>query len=146
MTPREGGVSLLFDIWNFDCSCGCGGYIGAMCFGVFLNQFFAWLLVLGGSITLLNFLLICGTPKTTSFLSFKALHFGVRLWLLLQPIPNPTMLIFLVVMWFLAHVNVFLFVRGQAWHAPNLLSIRRSIILSLENVRSKLLVHCHCSF
>jgi hypothetical protein len=74
------------------------------------------------------------------------LHFGVRLWLLLQPIPNPTMLIFLVVMWFLAHVNVFLFVRGQAWHAPNLLSIRRSIILSLENVRSKLLVHCHCSF
>jgi hypothetical protein len=38
------------------------------------------------------------------------LHFGVRLWLLLQHIPNPTMLIFLVVMWFLAHVNVFLFV------------------------------------
>jgi hypothetical protein len=51
---------------------------------------------------------------------------------LLQPIPNPTMLIFLVVMWFLAHVNVFLFVWVQAWHVPNLLGTKRSIILSLE--------------
>ncbi len=48
MTPREGGVSLLFDIWNFDCSCGCGGYIGAMCFGVFLNQFFCMVASVGG--------------------------------------------------------------------------------------------------
>jgi uncharacterized membrane protein HdeD (DUF308 family) len=76
-------------------------------FGIPIDQLFAWLLVVAGAITLLNFLLVCGAPGTTSFLLLGALHLGVGLWMLLQPVPNPTMLIFLIAGWFLVHVYIF---------------------------------------
>lgn len=76
-------------------------------FGIPIDQLFAWLLVVAGAITLLNFLLVCGAPGTTSFLLLGALHLGVGLWMLLQPVPNPTMLIFLIAGWFLVHVYIY---------------------------------------
>ncbi|KAG0567052.1 hypothetical protein M758_7G100500 [Ceratodon purpureus] len=68
-----------------------------------LDQLIAWLLVVGGAVTLLQFFLVCGAPGTTSFLLLGALHLGVGLWMLLQPVPNPTMLVFIVCGWFLVH-------------------------------------------
>lgn len=68
-----------------------------------LDQLIAWLLVAGGAVTLLQFFLVCGAPGTTSFLLLGALHLGVGLWMLLQPVPNPTMLVFIVCGWFLIH-------------------------------------------
>ncbi|CAK9197890.1 unnamed protein product [Sphagnum troendelagicum] len=72
-------------------------------FGFPIDQLLAWLLVLGGAVTLLNFFLICGAPGTLSFLLLGALHLGVGLWLLLQPVPDPTTLLFVIAGWFLAH-------------------------------------------
>lgn len=71
-----------------------------------LDQLIAWLLVVGGAVTLLQFFLVCGAPGTTSFLLLGALHLGVGLWMLLQPVPNPTMLVFIVCGWFLVHVSI----------------------------------------
>lgn len=68
-----------------------------------LDQLLAWLLVAGGGVTLLQFILVCGAPGTTAFLLLGALHLGVGLWMLLQPVPNPTMLIFIIAGWFLIH-------------------------------------------
>ncbi len=74
-------------------------------FGFPIDQLLAWLLVLGGAVTLLNFFLICGAPGTLSFLLLGALHLGVGLWLLLQPVPDPTTFLFVIAGWFLAHVS-----------------------------------------
>jgi uncharacterized membrane protein HdeD (DUF308 family) len=71
-----------------------------------LDQLIAWLLVVGGAVTLLQFFLVCGAPGTTSFLLLGALHLGVGLWMLLQPVPNPTMLVFIICGWFLVHVSI----------------------------------------
>lgn len=68
-----------------------------------LDQLIAWLLVVGGAVTLLQFVLVCGAPGTTSFLLLGALHFATGLWMLLQPVPNPTILLFIVCGWFLLH-------------------------------------------
>jgi len=68
-----------------------------------LDQLIAWLLVVGGAVTLLHFFLVCGAPGTTSFLLLGALHLAVGLWMLLQPVPNPTMLVFIICGWFLIH-------------------------------------------
>jgi uncharacterized membrane protein HdeD (DUF308 family) len=68
-----------------------------------LDQLIAWLLVIGGAVTLLQFFLVCGAPGTTSFLLLGALHLGVGLWMLLQPVPNSTALVFIVCGWFLIH-------------------------------------------
>lgn len=68
-----------------------------------LDQLVAWLLVVGGAVTLLQFFLVCGAPGTTAFLLLGALHLAVGLWMLLQPVPNPTKLVFIVCGWFLIH-------------------------------------------
>lgn len=68
-----------------------------------LDQLVAWLLVVGGAVTLLQFILVCGAPGTTSFLLLGALHLGVGVGMLLQRVPNPTMLVFIVCGWFLVH-------------------------------------------
>jgi len=68
-----------------------------------LDQVVAWLLVVGGAVTLLQFILVCGAPGTTSFLLLGALHLGVGVGMLLQRVPNPTMLVFIVCGWFLVH-------------------------------------------
>jgi len=82
---------------------GVAAILVPLFFGFPIDQLFAWLLVVAGAVTLLNFLLVCGAPGTTSFLLLGALHLGVGLWMLLQPVPNPTMLIFLIAGWFLVH-------------------------------------------
>ncbi|XP_024383726.1 uncharacterized protein [Physcomitrium patens] len=68
-----------------------------------LDQLIAWLLVVGGAATLLQFFLICGAPGTTSFLLLGALHLGVGIWMLFQRVPNSTMLVFIICAWFLIH-------------------------------------------
>lgn len=70
-----------------------------------IDELIAWLLVVGGGVTLLQFILVCGAPGTTAFLLLGALHLSVGLWMLLHPVPNPTMLIFLIAGWFLIHVS-----------------------------------------
>lgn len=93
-----------------------------------LDQLLAWLLVAGGGVTLLQFILVCGAPGTTAFLLLGALHLGVGLWMLLQPVPNPSMLIFIIAGWFLIHV------RFQNLTPPSLcLSTRVISLKSIQN-------------
>eukprot|EP00246_Nothoceros_aenigmaticus_P004380 TRINITY_DN15911_c0_g1_i1.p1 TRINITY_DN15911_c0_g1~~TRINITY_DN15911_c0_g1_i1.p1 ORF type:complete len:258 (+),score=24.23 TRINITY_DN15911_c0_g1_i1:170-943(+) len=82
---------------------GVVGIVFPIVFALAVEQLIAWLLVLGGAVSLLHFLLVCGAPGTTSFLLLGILHLGVGLWMLLQPISGSTMLLFVLAGWFLAH-------------------------------------------
>lgn len=74
-------------------------------FGVTIPYLLSWLLVLGGSITLLMFLLICGSPGTIAFFLLSALHLTAGLYLLVtQPSTIPIgQLTYLLAGWFLLH-------------------------------------------
>ncbi|CAM6084483.1 unnamed protein product [Calypogeia fissa] len=82
-------------------------------FGLAVEQLLAWLLVLGGGITLVQFLLVCGSPGTASFLLLGALHFAVGLWLLLRPIEGLQALTLVLTGWFLVHGFLKLFLAFQ---------------------------------
>lgn len=84
---------------------GVVGITFPLVFALAVEQLIAWLLVLGGAVSLLHFLLVCGAPGTTSFLLLGVLHLGVGLWMLLQPVAGGTMLIFVLAGWFLGHVR-----------------------------------------
>lgn len=71
--------------------------------GVEVLSLLAWLLVLGGAITLLMFVLICGAPGTTSFLLLGAMHLAAGLFILLQPSEANKRFYFLFAAWFLFH-------------------------------------------
>eukprot|EP00850_Spirogloea_muscicola_P015457 SM000118S25600 [mRNA] locus=s118:244016:252177:- [translate_table: standard] len=72
-------------------------------FTVAIEQFIAWLLVIGGIATLLHTFLICGAPGTVAFLLLGLLHLSVGLWLLISPIQGIVSLTFVVAGWFLAY-------------------------------------------
>lgn len=72
-------------------------------FGIEVLSLLAWLLVLGGAITLLQFILICGAPGTTSFLLLGGVHLASGLFILLQPAEANKRFTFLFAAWFLAH-------------------------------------------
>lgn len=74
-----------------------------MFFGLQVLSLLAWLLVIGGAVTLLQFVLICGAPGTTSFLLLGALHLAAGLFILIQPAEAHKRFIFLFAAWFLAH-------------------------------------------
>lgn len=94
-----------------------------------LDQLIAWLLVVGGAVTLLQFFLVCGAPGTTSFLLLGALHLAVGLWMLLQPVPNPTMLVFIICGWFLVHVIIALSLFSTSFVELHVLCITLSLVL-----------------
>lgn len=73
-------------------------------FGVEVATLLAWLLVLGGSVTLLMFLLICGAPGTTAFLLLSALHLTAGLYLLVEQETSSSRFTLLLTGWFLLHV------------------------------------------
>jgi uncharacterized membrane protein HdeD (DUF308 family) len=72
-------------------------------FGIEVLSLLAWLLVLGGAITLLMFVLICGAPGTTSFLLLGAMHLAAGLFILLQPSEANKRFYYLFSAWFLLH-------------------------------------------
>lgn len=71
--------------------------------GLAVTQILPWLLVLGGAVTLLQFLLICGAPGTTAFLLLAILHLAVGLWMLMKPVAGQTEVTFILAAWFLVH-------------------------------------------
>jgi uncharacterized membrane protein HdeD (DUF308 family) len=75
-------------------------------FGLAIEQLLAWLLVLGGGITVIQFLLTCGSAGTASFLLLGALHFAVGLWLLLRPIQGLSSLTLILTGWIIGHVSL----------------------------------------
>jgi uncharacterized membrane protein HdeD (DUF308 family) len=75
-------------------------------FGLAIEQLLAWLLVLGGGITVIQFLLTCGSAGTASFLLLGALHFVVGLWLLLKPIEGLSSLTLVLTGWIIGHVSL----------------------------------------
>ncbi|CAM6084484.1 unnamed protein product [Calypogeia fissa] len=72
-------------------------------FGVGVEVLVAWLLVLGGSVTLLMFLLICGAPGTTAFFFLSALHLAAGIYLLIRPPSTLSHLLLLLAGWFVLH-------------------------------------------
>ncbi|CAM6090789.1 unnamed protein product [Calypogeia fissa] len=72
-------------------------------FGVGVEALVAWLLVLGGSVTLLMFLLICGAPGTTAFCFLSALHLAAGIYLLIRPPSTISHLLLLLAGWFILH-------------------------------------------
>lgn len=85
------------------------GVVGALAivlpilFSIEILKLLAWLLIVCGAVTLLQFVLICGAPGTTSFLVLGALHLAGGLFLVLQPVEGHKRFIFLFAVWFLAH-------------------------------------------
>jgi uncharacterized membrane protein HdeD (DUF308 family) len=72
-------------------------------FGIEVLSLLAWLLVLGGAVTLLQFVLICGAPGTTAFLLLGAMHLAAGLFILLQPSEANRRFYFLFAAWFFIH-------------------------------------------
>lgn len=85
------------------------GVVGAVAivfpllFGIEVLTLLACLLVLAGAVTLLQFVLICGAPGTTSFLLLGAMHLASGVFILLQPEEAHKRFIFLFAAWFLIH-------------------------------------------
>ncbi|KAL2612888.1 hypothetical protein R1flu_024580 [Riccia fluitans] len=85
------------------------GVVGALAIaiplltGLAVTQIIPWLLILGGAVTLLQFLLICGAPGTTAFLLLAILHLGVGLWMMMEPIAGQTEVTFVIAAWFIIH-------------------------------------------
>lgn len=85
------------------------GIVGAIAicvplfFGIEVLSLMAWLLVFGGAVTLLMFVLVCGAPGTTSFLLLGAMHLAAGLFILLQPSEANRRFYFLFAAWFLLH-------------------------------------------
>ncbi|KAL2650426.1 hypothetical protein R1flu_018554 [Riccia fluitans] len=100
-------------------------------FGLAIEQLLGWCLVLGGGVTLVQFLMLCGSPGTTSFLLLGALHFCVGLWLLLKPIEGLTALTFILSGWFLAHGFLKLIMAWQVRHMSSWPAVVVSGLLSL---------------
>lgn len=72
-------------------------------FGVNVTSLLPWLLVLGGSVTLLIFLLICGVPGTTAFFLLSGLHMIAGLYLLVIPANSGRSFTYVIGGWFLLH-------------------------------------------
>jgi len=72
-------------------------------FGVEVLTLLAWLLVVAGAVTLLQFILICGAPGTTSFLLLGAMHLASGIFILIQPEQAHKRYIVLFAAWFLIH-------------------------------------------
>ena len=49
-----------------------------------VQQMVAWMLIVGGLVSLLHFFLVLGSPGTTSFVLLGALHLACGIWLLVQ--------------------------------------------------------------
>ncbi|KAL3680199.1 hypothetical protein R1sor_023155 [Riccia sorocarpa] len=85
------------------------GVVGALAIalplltGLAVTQIIPWLLILGGAVTLLQFLLICGAPGTTAFLLLAILHLGVGIWMMMEPIAGTTEVTFVIAAWFIVH-------------------------------------------
>jgi uncharacterized membrane protein HdeD (DUF308 family) len=91
------------------------GVVGALaivlplCFGLPVPMLLAWLLVLGGSITLLMFLLVCGAPGTVAFFLLSALHLSAGLFLLIKPPSTDEHLTYFIAAWFILHGAIKIF-------------------------------------
>ncbi|KAL3701257.1 hypothetical protein R1sor_019279 [Riccia sorocarpa] len=100
-------------------------------FGLAIEQLLGWCLVLGGGVTLIQSLLLCGSPGTTTFLLLGGLHFFVGLWLLLNPLEGLTALTFVLSGWFLAHGLLKLVMAWQVRHMRSWPAVLVSGVLSL---------------
>ncbi|KAJ7553465.1 hypothetical protein O6H91_06G099200 [Diphasiastrum complanatum] len=72
-------------------------------FSLAVGQFVAWLLVLGGILSLVQFFLMCGAPGTSSFLLLGILHMAIGLWIITKPISGGMLLIYVASGWFVGH-------------------------------------------
>ncbi|KAG6551730.1 hypothetical protein Mapa_006819 [Marchantia paleacea] len=100
-------------------------------FGLAIEQLLAWLLLLGGGVMLIQFLMLCGSPGTTSFVLLGALHFCVGLWLLLKPREGLTALTFVLSGWFLAHGFLKVIMSWQVRHMRSWPAVLISGLLSI---------------
>ncbi|MCO5580053.1 hypothetical protein L7F22_033919 [Adiantum nelumboides] len=63
-----------------------------------------WILVAGGVVALLHFLLIFGAPATTSFLLLGILHLGVGLWMvIMSSVRQYSPFFYIMAGWFILH-------------------------------------------
>lgn len=91
------------------------GVVGALAivlpivFGLPIPMLLSWLLVLGGSITLLMFLLVCGAPGTTAFFLLSALHLSAGIFLLIKPPSTDEHLTYFIAAWFVLHGAIKIF-------------------------------------
>jgi uncharacterized membrane protein HdeD (DUF308 family) len=113
--------------------------LGPLLFSIEVLHLLAWLLVLGGAVTLLQFVLICGAPGTTSFLLLGAIHLASGLFILLQPDEANKRFIFFFSAWFLVNGIIKLMMSCQvravttwpAVFASGLASIALSVVALL---------------
>ncbi|EFJ24668.1 hypothetical protein SELMODRAFT_101544 [Selaginella moellendorffii] len=82
---------------------GIIGILFPLVFALAVEQLIAWLLILGGVFSIVQFIAVCGAPGTTSFLLLGILHLGIGLLMLIKPIEGGMALVYVLSGWFLVH-------------------------------------------
>ncbi|KAI5079841.1 hypothetical protein GOP47_0005320 [Adiantum capillus-veneris] len=73
-------------------------------FSITVQTLTRWILVAGGVVALLHFLLIFGAPATTSFLLLGILHLGVGLWMvIMSSVRQYSPFFYIMAGWFIVH-------------------------------------------